>query len=296
MRLKARQAIVLVADVADLIAGFLVSQLAPEGGFRNRAGVADLYYTPFGIEAMLAIGADLPRDALRSYLASFGGGEELDLVHASCLARSWASLAGEGLCDQDRQGLIHRLLAHRSADRAFAAEPGQQRGSVYATFLALGSGQDLQVTPPQLQAIVPGLQDLRREDGSWANEPGARAGTAPVTAAAVVLVEALQQSVDQAAIRWLLGCHHPQGGFLAHPSAPLSDLLSTATALHALATADVDLGPFREDCLDFVDRLWSSRGSFRATESDPVLDCEYCWYGLLALGHLAGRAEDENGQ
>jgi hypothetical protein len=43
----------------------------------------------------------------------------------------------------------------------------------------------------------------------------------------------------------------------------------------------------KEACLDFVDTLWSSRGGFYGTWEEDVLDCEYTYYGLLALGHLS---------
>ena len=64
------------------------------------------------------------------------------------------------------------------------------------------------------------------------------------------------------------------------------DLLSTATALHALATAGVSLAEIKEPCLDFLDRLWTGR-AFRGHLTDDVEDCEYTYYALLALGHLS---------
>jgi hypothetical protein len=69
--------------------------------------------------------------------------------------------------------------------------------------------------------------------------------------------------------------------------APLPDLLSTATALHALAAMHVDFSAAKEPCLDFIDTLWSSKGGFYGTWEDDVLDCEYTFYALLALGHLS---------
>jgi hypothetical protein len=71
------------------------------------------------------------------------------------------------------------------------------------------------------------------------------------------------------------------------PEAPLPDLLSTATALHALAGLHADIANVREPCLDFLDTLWSSRGGFLGHWADDAVDCEYTYYGLLALGHLS---------
>jgi hypothetical protein len=66
----------------------------------------------------------------------------------------------------------------------------------------------------------------------------------------------------------------------------MPDLLSTATGLHALAGMGVSLAPVRAPCLRFVRSLLTEEGSFRGTHADEVGDCEYTFYGLLALGHL----------
>ena len=85
----------------------------------------------------------------------------------------------------------------------------------------------------------------------------------------------------------LLAQAHPQGGFRALPGSPIPDLLSTATAIHALVGLHVDLSVYKESCLDFIDSLWTNRGGFYGHWEDDILDCEYTYYGLLALGHLS---------
>ena len=80
----------------------------------------------------------------------------------------------------------------------------------------------------------------------------------------------------------------PEGGFFAVPAAPIPDLLSTATALHALRSMGASLDAVREPCLDFIQLLWTGGGSFCGSWADPTPDCEYTYYGLLALGSLAG--------
>ena len=72
------------------------------------------------------------------------------------------------------------------------------------------------------------------------------------------------------------------------PLAPMPDLLSTATTLHALACLEREVpAPIRERCLDFIDTLWSAEGGFHGHWADDHLDAEYTFYGLLALGHLS---------
>jgi prenyltransferase beta subunit len=77
------------------------------------------------------------------------------------------------------------------------------------------------------------------------------------------------------------------GGFFASESAPIPDLLSTATALHALSGLEASFDLVKEPCLDFLDTLWSSKGGFHGNWTDEDIDCEYTYYALLALGHLS---------
>ena len=136
--------------------------------------------------------------------------------------------------------------------------------------------------------MVQCLKFLETPDGAWGNVRGMRQGTVPATAAAVTLLHQLGVPVNDAVGDWLLAQAHTEGGWLAAPGSPLPDLLSTATALHALSCLDRTLPEaIRERCLDFVDTLWSAEGGFHGHWADDALDAEYTFYGLLALGHLA---------
>jgi prenyltransferase beta subunit len=87
-------------------------------------------------------------------------------------------------------------------------------------------------------------------------------------------------------VEWLLARLQPAGGFLAVPEAPMPDLLSTATALHALAAAHASIGDHRDRTLDFVDSLWTGK-AFCGSWADDDEDTEYTYYALLSLGHLS---------
>jgi prenyltransferase beta subunit len=283
----ARLAPTLLGEAGELVVNFLRSQMNPDGGFKDRAGNSDLYYTVFGIEGLTAMRAELPVESLASYLRSFGDGEVLDFVHLACLARGWASVPGDILNVGHRQSILDRIESHRSADGGYDANPNSKFGTLYGCFLAWGAYQDLGQDIPNPGGVIDCISNLRAADGGYANQRDLPMGLTPSTAAAVTLLRQLGQPIAPELGDWLLSRCRPEGGFFATPQAPLPDLLSTATALHALAGMHVDFSKVKEPCLDFIDTLWNSQGAFYGTWEDDTLDCEYTYYGLLALGHLS---------
>jgi prenyltransferase beta subunit len=138
-----------------------------------------------------------------------------------------------------------------------------------------------------MDGLISCLARLRSADGAYANHLDASEGSTPATAAAVLIMHHAGVTPDPGVGRWLMARCHPDGGFFAAPRAPMPDLLSTATALHALAAVHAETSALREPCLDFVDTLWTNAGGFHGSWADSTLDCEYTYYGLLALGHLS---------
>src|SRR5882762_739719 len=107
----ARLACRVLGDSAELTRRFLYGQVNQDGGFKDRAGKSDLYYTVFGLQGLAALAVLDPetndykpqalvqapefRDVLartKRYLESFGRGEGLDFVHLCSLARCWAAV------------------------------------------------------------------------------------------------------------------------------------------------------------------------------------------------------------
>ena len=282
----ARLAPTLLGESRRAVAQFFQTRVNPDGGFQNRSGESDLYYTVFGLEGLVALAQD-PPSATRSFLERYGAGDTLDLVHLSCLVRAWATLSAPGVPGNIAESLATRLESFRSTDGGYAVAPGQEHGTVYGCFLALGAIEDLGARLPRPEAMLACIDALRAADGGYANHVGAAEGSTPATAAAVLLLRHLDRTPDAVLRTWLLErCHHA-GGFFAAPRAPLPDLLSTATALHALAALHAPIDAIKEPCLDFLDTLWSSAGGFCGSWADEALDCEYSYYGLLALGHLS---------
>jgi len=283
----ARLAPKLLGESSDLVRAFVCSQLRPDGGFAGRSGSSDLYYTVFALQALVALQADLPAADLRRFLTPLESGAALDFVHLACLARCWAMLPPPALDGAAIDALLSRIEAHRSADGGYHARQGAPHGTAYDAFLAVGAYQDLGRPAPDPERLVSSVAALRAADGGYSNQRDAAAGATPATAAAVMLLRQFDAPIPEGTAAWLLARCQPDGGFLAAPRAPMPDLLSTATALHALTALHVSLTPIAERCLDFVDTLWINRGAFFGTWADEQPDCEYTYYGLLALGHLS---------
>ena len=281
----ARLAPRLLGESTDLVREFLRSQVRDGAGV-DRAGKADLYYTTFALAGMQALDVQAPIAALEAFLRSHGDGAGLDFVHVSALARCWAAIGKipEGL----DHALLKRIEAFRKPDGGYEGDAKLSHGTAYGAFVALGAYEDLGHTPPNVLKLIQSLKRLETPDNAWSNVPNAKTGATNATAGAVTLIRRLGFPVNERVGDWLLAQVHSQGGFLAVPGAPMPDLLSTATALHALAAMERRLpSELHERCMDFVDTLWSAKGGFHGHWADEFLDAEYTFYGLLTLGHLS---------
>ncbi|MEE2638721.1 MAG: prenyltransferase/squalene oxidase repeat-containing protein [Acidobacteriota bacterium] len=246
----ARLAPKLLQEASEPVADYFLSQFNDDGGAADRAGQSDLYYTVFALEGLIALQREGPA-RVRHYLESFGEGESLDLVHLCCLARCWAA------------------VKQTSPDLAAQINARWDRTSVYHSFLAWGA-----------------LQDLGHQPDPFPVQDTSLARTTPTTAAAVTLLRQMGVAPPGEAMQWLLDRAHPDGGFSATETAPIPDLLSTATALHALTGQKVAFDHLREPTLDFLDTLWTGH-AFCGSWADDEPDCEYTYYALLAMGHLS---------
>jgi prenyltransferase beta subunit len=282
----ARLAPTQLGESRDLVAGFFRDRLNPDGGFQDRTGASDLYYTVFGLDGLIALQEPLPVAATAAYLDRCDETGALDFVHACCLARGYAAIQRR-LEPERAQRILARVESCRSGDGGYATMPGAAFGSAYGAFLAIGAYQDLDRPVPDAERVVDSLAGLRAADGGYANHPGTPAGITTATAAAVMVLRQCDVAPPREAGMWLLDRCHPRGGFFAASATPIPDLLSTATALHALSALRVPLAGLTEPCLDFVDSLWTNRGGFFGTWADDAADCEYTYYALLALGHLS---------
>jgi len=284
VRTAARARLWMQAEGAAEIECYVRGQLTAGGGFRGRSEASDLYYTVFGLACLAALGGTSPEVPMRQYLESLGGGDGLDFVHLASGARCWAAL------DDPARGrlLLHRMEAYRATDGGYHhLQAHAARGTVYGGFLAFLAYEEVGDGMPEPATLLKSIRLLRTPDGGYANAADVSLGTTTATAAALLLQHWIEGDAEEAAIRALQSCECGAGGYLAFTGAPGPDLLSTATALHALRQAG-RVPASMEPHAGFVASLWADNGGFRGHPADPTTDCEYTFYALLALGACVG--------
>ena len=274
-----------LGDSLQAVRECLRSHLDPIGAFRDRQGRPDVYYTVFGLEAARAAGMPLDLDQTAQFLDILGDGSRLDFVHTAALGRCWAN-TGRPIDPHVAERILQRIESHRSTDGGYGDASGAPVGLAYHNFLALCSYQDLAGKMPNPQGVVDSLALLERAEGGYVTQPDATHPAVPATAAAIVTLHSLGRPLHQRSLDWLLRQCKAIGGFPAAPLAPVQDLLSTATALFALTQAGADIDPIRNRCIEFIESLWDTGGGFCGNWLDETVDCEYTYYGLLALGCL----------
>jgi prenyltransferase beta subunit len=286
----ARLAPKLLGDSSELVEAFLRSQQSDDGGFSDRDGNSDLYYTVFGLDSLIALNVEVDFDRLESHLHGFGDGERLDFVHLCCLARAWSAMPDlNRLPTETRAQICQRITGFRAEDGGYNPKAHSPSGTAYGAFLALGAHQDLRIEFPEPLRAVQSLKFLETSDGAWTNDRlgPTKIGSTNATAAAITTLRNLNAPINRDVADWLMHRSHDQGGFRATPETPIPDLLSTATALHSLSGLEASIEPVKDSCLDFLDTLWTNDGSFYGNWTEETLDCEYTFYALLALGHLS---------
>jgi len=241
---------------------YVIHQQTSEGGFPDRAGKSDIYYTLFGCFVAEALDIKTINAPLKHYINNIAKRDNLSGINLHCASILYAKLFGlETFPKNLRKKVITDL---------------QQSGSqlpIYSNFLSMLTYYYLN----NLKGIYRVIKSANYSERS-SEMP------CPITAAHLVLLT-LARKPNVKAIENLMSFYRGNGGFRALHNTPSEDLLSTGVALYALNYAESDIRLIKPDCLAYVDSLFHN-GGFRSTEPDVETDIEYTFYGLLALGSL----------
>lgn len=244
------------------IRSFIVSKQTAQGGFADRGGKCDLYYTLFGYYIADSFSVTEVMEPLKKYVATVTS-TDLSGVYLYCGAILYAKLLG---LDATSEKLRKQIVA--DLNKSGSKQPE------YAGFLGILALYYLE-DYPNIQRVV----NQYKRSVSLSGHP------CSVVAATAVLY-GMAGNRQPEAVDMLKSFYRESGGFAALHKAPSEDLLSTGVVLYALHFLDADLRLIKPGCLTFVDDLYDN-GGFRATPFDSVTDVEYTFYGLLALGSMS---------
>jgi hypothetical protein len=234
---------------------FVRSRQTTEGGFADRGGKCDLYYTLFGCFIAEALGIQGVMPSLKEYIRKTALKDNPEGIHRKCAVILYAKLFGPGTLPPALK------------------KPGKLSAS-YSDFINL-LAYYYSVDYPSLFRIQRKISTGKQGDELPCS----------VVAAHLILEDCSGKPLKNLKDR-LNGFYRNSGSFAAVERAPAGDLLSTGVALYALRFVNSEVRIIKPDCLAYIDSLYSE-GGFCATVFDPDPDVEYTFYGLLALGALS---------
>jgi len=260
------------------IASFVTSQMTENGAFIDKNGNIDLYYTAFGLMLAYVFKLNINTKQCEQWLNKQND-KLTDLVYYSAYIRSRL------LCKLLKSGKLNFALSQFFKTKQPLPEltdyPHDDKFSPYSQFLEFSLKEDLGTTTANHQEIQTNLSAYCVETGGYSNIKGGKTATTNATVAALAVRGQLSGYQRNDDIHYLRLSQDESGGFFANSSAPVPDLLSTATALFMLKCYGVSP---RINPDNFIDAHWLTSGGFCATVSDETCDVEYTFYGLLALG------------
>ncbi len=266
----------------QLMADFIISQRSADGGFVNKQGESDLYYTAFGTLLQYIFNIKFNVEGLKNYLDHIDT-EGLDLIHyaAYMRCRLLASIA-----ERSKLGVALKILSRKEIrdEQSFDVWPNNNKNSPYSRFIWLSLLEDTNNHKGNDSETIAALERYTVPNGGFSNMKGQAIASANATSAALMVMGQIDgYNKDSQGIAYLLKSQLPSGGFKAADNTHMPDLLSTATALFTLRCYGVQP---RYSAQEFVEAHWLDNGGFGATILDSSSDVEYLFYGLLALGTL----------
>jgi len=276
-------------QVREEVLQFLISQQNPDGGFRDRGGRSDLYYSLFGglmlgVEGMEhgakgmetedplpereAVEGSNPHGAilkLKQFIARQSNAEVPGFIEKCCLVLLQKELKTR------RNSQIKALIS-------LAKSFWKERHSINLSYRSFVLFLTLDAVLPFRRILKIGAKRMLMRTTIDQNSPCSE------VAARVFLQKMLnhEASADQELLK-SFACE--TGGFRAFAHLNHADMLSTVVALFALNYSGSDLRLLKPVCLDFIEQNFTD-GAFLSGDGDATKDVEYTFYGLLALGVL----------
>jgi prenyltransferase beta subunit len=303
----------LSGDAIQLIQQFISSCKHQNGGFIDKSGKQDIYYSVFGYTLSYVFQTEINYHNEKNYLNSIDQ-SKLDFVHLvsfiQCVflietfnflnknPKIGKIFLGSGFISNQLKNTINKKIAkehvhlfkriedYRANDGGYNQnEINAKHSTIYANYLVSIYLKDFGLELDQNK--ISNIHKNRiNKNGGFVNEFGSMSPVTTATSAALILQFISENSISKKSIEWLKNQQNKIGGFVAGEQLPLADLLSTSTAVLALnVTNNLNLINIQK-CLQFIDLHWDKSGGFIGSISDSKPDIEYTFYALLGLGIL----------
>lgn len=246
----------------DNMKTFVKQQQTDKGGFADRAGKCDLYYSLFGCFLAEALEMEEVLLSLKEYVKNVIGNQTVNGVHLHVAAILYIKLFDITTFPIDFKEKVYQDLLLQN-----------KKQEIYTGFMSM-------LTFYYLEDYY-GLYRVGKHLKGISNRT-----SMPCSVASAQLI--LQKCFGKPILsmeKLLHSFYRNDGSFNAITGAPTGDLLSTGVALYAFRLANSDIRIIAPDCLRYVDALFTG-GGFCATVYDVQPDVEYTFYGLLAVGSL----------
>ncbi len=249
--------------VQNEITGFIKSQQHKNGGFVDRAGTPDLYYSLFGLWLSLATDDNELQTNLKKYISEQSERNTTSSVEDLALLLMKSELDS----NSKKKGLFSIIRTVLKKGRLI--ELSYQFFLISLVIDATGKNKNLYYFFARIWLF------FYKPKG---NIP------CSLTAALVYARRMVGLNVLKMQ-KQLLEFTSDYGGFRAFETIETSDALSSGVALFVLNEIGADLRMIKPGCLDFVGANYFE-GAFLSGDGDQTKDLEYTFYGLLALGAL----------
>lgn len=282
---------------------WLLTRQRRDGGYAGRQGESNLYYTGFAMRLAQLLDVRSPDfwASLADYLRlKAPPPRDLPDILMRLMARPMLQLRGVTLwpepVEAERVAECRRILLGARGPDGYVRRAGGSL-SVFQTFHAALTCELLGERMSDRARVADAVRGRLRPDGGFVDMPESadESGTNP-TAAAIGILKALDDLDDRTAARaadFVLAMQREDGGFAAHAAAPMSDLMTTFTAIVTLSDCDALRRARLGDAGRYVQALAAPDGGFLAVPGDAEPDVEYSYYGVGAVALLAAEAARE---
>lgn len=268
---------------------FILASQNEDGGFCDRGGSSDLYYSLFGMLMLKAMEEKLTVYAENKPIEDISAWKDTHTSVATSLlklkqfSQGQTAIKNHGFIERCCLVLLQSELKSKRYSRfmsmvSLARSSWQERASINLSYRSF-------VLFLTLDAVLPVFSFIKGPAKRMMEKTTINEHSPCSEVAAKVFLNKMMQKENSKEVELLNSFAAPAGGFKAFNHLDRADMLSSAVALFALKYANADLRLIKPSTLDFIQSNYAS-GAFLSGDGDATQDVEYTFYGLLALGVL----------